>query len=185
MYYVLPQFHTVCFPAYVPPGLKHPFGSCFHTESGYFCVCQTWYHGYNCNLGEFIQIDTDSISCIATSPTRRDVMLVIMYVIIEIKEQHAQMIGHHKMSTGSNLEWYSVLRNDSVPRMTYSETMRYDSSKYRIKTQLNACCEIIHYIVKLDVIQCTVIEVKLSNIGVLRQLSVSSQIDYSLCCEKS
>jgi hypothetical protein len=23
-YYVLPQFHTVCFPVYVPTGLKHP-----------------------------------------------------------------------------------------------------------------------------------------------------------------
>jgi hypothetical protein len=46
----------------------------------------------------------DSISCIATISTGRDVMLVIMYVIIEMKEQHAQMIGHNKKGTESNLE---------------------------------------------------------------------------------
>jgi hypothetical protein len=67
-------------------------------------LCRKGFHGYNCNLGEFIQIETDSISCIATISTGRDVMLVIMYVIIEMKEQHAQMIGHNKKGTESNLE---------------------------------------------------------------------------------
>ena len=67
-------------------------------------LCQKGYHGYSCNLGEFIQIETDSISCSAKIPTGRDVMLVLMYVIIEMKEQHAQMIGHNKKGTESNLE---------------------------------------------------------------------------------